>query len=71
MAISIKPPNISALWPMSDPSTFPSITPNVTMVAVANPIKLAASRILTSINARLIPTAIASILVPKAATASL
>ena len=70
-AISVSPPNISARCPKTEPTTRPSMTPNVTMTVVAKPMSAAANQIFTSINANPTPTAIASILVPIAVRAVL
>ena len=65
-AMSVSPPKTSALCPNTEPIVRPNITPSVTMNVVANPIRAAAIKMFTLINASPTPTAIASMLVPIA-----
>jgi PAS domain S-box-containing protein len=70
MITRITPPMISARLPTMLPSTRPSMMPTVTMVSVHRPMTAAITPICTSMKARPIPTAIASMLVAKPVSAS-
>ena len=63
MRISMTPPVISAYFPSFPPILFPRNTAAALMKKVVTPIRQTAERISTFRNAKLIPTAKASILV--------
>ena len=63
ISIKIIPPIISALFSYLIPNWFPIFTPITDNIKVTNPIKIAANTMLVCRNAKVIPTANASILV--------
>ena len=66
IAINISPPIISTLFPSLSPADFPILIAVIEARKVTAPIRIPASQIFTSRRAKLIPTANASILVPRA-----